>query len=83
MKIFLSSKADKQLDKLPKKMYDLLLNKIEGLSTDPFPGNSQKLEGRSGWRIRVGDYRILYSIDQKKRELTILSVAHRKEAYKY
>lgn len=83
MKIFLSTKADKQLSKLPPRMYQLILHRIEKLEEDPTPENSKKLAGRDGWRMRVGDYRILYVIDKKKKELTILSVAHRKEAYKY
>jgi len=82
MKIFLSSRADRQLKKLPRKMHQLLIDKIEKLADDPFPANARKLEARDGWRIRVGDYRILYTVDLKKKELIILSVAHRKDAYR-
>ena len=82
MKIFLSTKADKQLKKLPSKMYEVILERIELLGTNPFPTGSKKLINREGWRVRSGDYRILYTVDNKKRELTILSVAHRKEAYR-
>ncbi|OGM14457.1 hypothetical protein A3D84_04045 [Candidatus Woesebacteria bacterium RIFCSPHIGHO2_02_FULL_42_20] len=82
MKTFLSSKADKQLTKLPRKMHETLLIRIEALQINPFPPNSKKLQGRAGWRIRVGDYRILYTVDSRKKELTALSIAHRKDAYK-
>ena len=82
MKLFLTTKADKQLRNLPTKMYDLLIARIESLGTDPFPSQSKKFTGREGFRLRVGDYRILYIVDVKKKELTILSVAHRKEAYR-
>ena len=83
MKIYLSSKADKQLHRLPRQIYQVILNKIEKLERDSFPVGVNKLESRPGWRIRVGDYRILYTVDQKKKELTILSVSHRKDAYRY
>lgn len=82
MKIFLSSKADRQLRKLPHSMYQVLLFRIEELAKTPFPSGVKKLEGREGWRLRVGDYRILYSLDRKKKEIIILSIAHRKEAYR-
>lgn len=82
MKIFLSTKADKQLNNLPTEMYEVILERIKLLMHNPFPSGSKKLINREGWRVRVGDYRILYTIDNKKGELTILSVAHRKEAYR-
>lgn len=82
MKIFLSTKADKQLKNLPTEMYKVILERIKLLAYNPFPPGSKKLINREGWRVRVGDYRILYTIDNKKGKLTILSVAHRKEAYR-
>lgn len=83
MKIFLSTKADKQLANLPQKMHDLMIAKIKTLAHNPFLLNSKKLTNRQGWRIRIGDYRILYAVDNKKKELTILSVAHRKDVYRF
>lgn len=82
MKIFLSSRADRQLRKLPLGMYSLLLNQIEKLGKLPFPTGVKRLAAREGWRLRVGDYRILYTVNQKRKEIIILSVAHRREAYR-
>lgn len=82
MKVFLSTKADRQLHKLPRPIYQLLLERIENLAVAPFPSGVKKLQGRTGWRRRVGDYRILYTVDAKKKELTVLSIAHRKEVYR-
>ena len=79
MQIFLSSKAEKQLSKLPRKMRDVIISRIERLAEDPL-ARSKKLRNREGWRYRVGDYRVLYTIENKK--LIILSVAHRKEVYR-
>ncbi len=63
-------------------MYETLLTRIEDLGRVPFPDGNQKLVNREGWRNHLGDYRILYTIDSKKKELTILSAAHRREAYR-
>lgn len=82
MEIFLSSKADRQLQKFPRAMHRLLISRIEDLADNPFPMHIKKLAGREGWRLRVGDYRIIYTIDRRRQELAILSVAHRKEAYR-
>ncbi|KKU57483.1 MAG: plasmid stabilization system [Candidatus Amesbacteria bacterium GW2011_GWA2_47_11b] len=82
MQIYLSTKADKQLGKLPKAMHQLLIERIEGLANDPFLRGAKKLAGRESWRLRVGDYRILYILEKKSRTVVVLSVAHRKEAYK-
>ena len=83
MKVYLSSKADKQLCKLPSKMHQLMIARIESLGTNPIHRGSKKLSGRDGWRVRIGDYRVLYTVDKKKKELIILSVAHRKDVYKH
>ena len=80
MHVFLSSKASRQLRKLPVPMHKLLIERIEQLGDDPLRAHAIKLASRNGWRIRVGDYRILYTIDRKKNEVTILSVAHRRDA---
>ncbi len=82
MKVFLSTKADRQLRVFPSVMYLHIIEKIEHLGTDPYSVNAKKLAGREGWRMRVGDYRILYMVNTKKKEITILSVAHRKDAYR-
>ncbi|MCL5797488.1 MAG: type II toxin-antitoxin system RelE/ParE family toxin [Patescibacteria group bacterium] len=83
MNVFLSSKAVRQLKKLPESMHEVIIDRIEKLSGNPFPSGGKKLENRPGWRFRIGDYRVLYTVDKEKKEVTILSVAHRKEAYKY
>ena len=79
MQIFLSSKADRGLSKLPGKMQDVIISRIERLAQEPL-SKSKKLKNREGWRYRVGDYRVLYTIKNKK--LIVLSVAHRKEVYR-
>jgi mRNA interferase RelE/StbE len=82
MKLFLSTKAAMQLKNVPRGMMHVLIAKIHTLSRVPFPVGCKKLVHRPGWRIRVGDYRILYVVDNKAKELTILSVMHRKDVYR-
>ncbi|MBU1200776.1 type II toxin-antitoxin system RelE/ParE family toxin [Patescibacteria group bacterium] len=80
MEILLSSKAKKQIKKLPPQMRILLTGSIVKLSENPMSPNSKKLAGRENWRLRVGNHRILYTFNKK--ELIILSLSHRRDAYR-
>ena len=73
--------AEKELDRLPIKVYDRIIKQLISLSDNPRPHGVKKLHGREGYRIRVGDYRILYVIDDNEKKVEIVSVAHRKEVY--
>jgi len=60
-----------------------ILSKIEELVIEPRPAGCRKLQGRSGlWRLRVGDYRIVYSVDDRQRLVDVVAVRHRREAYR-
>jgi len=59
-----------------------ILPKIESLATHPRPHGSRKLTGEKNlWRIRIGDYRVIYSIFDHEQQIEITAVRHRKEAY--
>jgi mRNA interferase RelE/StbE len=79
--IELSKKAQKQLDKLSDNIFDPILNAIANLATNPRPHGSKKLKGRDGYRIRVGDYRIIYDIFDTKLIVVIVALGHRKDIY--
>jgi len=81
--VSLKRSAEKELEKLPTKVHGKIINILVSLKESPFPRNSKKLRGRDGYRIRVGDYRILYLIDESARNIEVVSVAHRKEVYRY
>lgn len=69
----------KRLTLEARKRVDLGLQK---LANDPRPSNSRKLAGsRFDWRLRIGDYRILYEIEDDARQITVWRIAHRREAY--
>jgi len=79
----LKRSAEKELDNLPTKIHDKVINILLSLKENPFPRNFKKLRGREGYRIRVGDYRILYLIHESDKNIEVVSVAHRKEVYRY
>jgi mRNA interferase RelE/StbE len=61
-KISILRKAQKQLAKIPTSDYKKVKQAILNLTHDPRPPGSKKLKGRPGWRIRQGDYRVIYEI---------------------
>jgi mRNA interferase RelE/StbE len=71
------------MDKLPRSVQARLIQKATALADDPRPPGAVKLAGTSGlWRIRIGDYRMAYLIDDQQRTVDIRFVAHRREAYR-
>ena len=78
----LKRSAEKELDCLPLKIYDKVVDVLLSLKENPLPVGAKKLQGREGHRIRVGDYRILYVIDNSERRVEVFSIAHRKEVYR-
>ena len=82
MKLLVARTAYKQLLKIPFKIRSRIESRIEKLANSPFSKKSKKLSNRPGYRIRIGDYRIIYFIDKKKKTITVLSASHRKNAYR-
>ncbi len=72
--------AEKELDILSDDIYNRIVDKIISLKEEPRPHGSKKLKNKDGYRIRIGSYRVLYTIEEK--EIEIYSVTHRKDAYK-
>jgi mRNA interferase RelE/StbE len=75
--------VEKDLRKLSSENCDRLLARIEELANDPLPVQSLKLKGTEGlYRIRVGDYRIVYEVDLLTKSILIHYVRHRREVYR-
>ena len=75
--------ARKELENLPANIADRILEKIELLATNPRPPGTIKLHGQKNlWRLRVGDYRAVYSIDDFSRTVDVSVVRHRREVYR-
>jgi mRNA interferase RelE/StbE len=78
----ISSAAEKELDRLPKEVARRIALAIDDLQSDPRPQGVLKLKGsRSKYRIRVGQYRVLYQVDDKVQLVTVVRIRHRKDAY--
>jgi mRNA interferase RelE/StbE len=81
-KILIRRKAQKQLTKIPARDYKKVKQVILDLANDPRPPGSKKLKGRPGWRIRLGNYRVIYEIQDDKLIIIVLDVGNRKDIYK-
>jgi len=75
--------AKRELKKLPREAQLKLNQRIESLSIEPRPRGSKKLKGATElWRIRVGDYRVVYEVRDKILVVLVVRVAHRREVYR-
>lgn len=74
--------AQKDLDGLDRKFFDQIKQKIISLASEPRPAGCLKLTAQEGYRIRSGDYRILYRIDDGEMVVYIYRIKHRKESYR-
>jgi mRNA interferase RelE/StbE len=78
-----SRRAEKEFLKLPLSIAERISKIISDLKNDPRSPSCVKLTGsESEYRIRVGDYRILYEISDKEQSVTVYRIRHRKEAYR-
>jgi mRNA interferase RelE/StbE len=79
--VTLADSVGKELRKLPSQVIERVQPKIRELAGNPRPPGCQKLHGyKNCWRIRVGDYRIVYTVDDFKKLVDITRVAHRSGA---
>ncbi len=75
--------VQKQLDALPNDVYDRIVVKIQQLAEDPRPDGVIKMKGADNeYRIRIGDYRVRYEIDDEELIVLLLQCKHRKDVYR-
>jgi mRNA interferase RelE/StbE len=80
--VFFLPRAEREFAALSKSDFERVKRAIDGLIENPRPVNCQKLKGRDGWRIRAGNYRIVYDIDDSIRSVTVVNIGHRREVYR-
>ena len=80
--VFVERYAQKQIMKLDKKLITGIKTAIGELANNPRPFGYKKLKGEDAYRIRIGDYRVIYEIDDDIILVTVVSVGHRKDVYK-
>jgi mRNA interferase RelE/StbE len=81
-RVILPRSVQKELDRLPDEMALKILARFEQLETNPRPADVKKLKGRAAWRIRVGDYRVIYEIYDRDVQIVVVTVGHRREIYR-
>lgn len=80
--ILLSKQARKQLDNLSDYLAKPILDAISSLAENPHPNGYLKLKAREGYRIRVGDYRVIYEIIDTRLIVDVIAIGNRKEIYR-
>ncbi len=81
--VILKPSVEKDLRVLPAAMLKRVFQRIETLKDDPYPRGSRKLAGAEQlYRIRLGDYRIVYTVDKASRQVIVYYVRHRRDVYR-
>jgi len=80
--VILPKSVQKELDRLPDNITNRILARLAGLETNPRPAAVKKLKGRNAWRIRVGDHRVIYEIQDRELQILVVTVRHRREVYR-
>ena len=81
-KIAIKKSAAKELEDIPKKDLQKIIKRIQALAQNPRPQGAQKLSGQQHFRVRQGDYRIVYSVNDKDLIVDIVKIGHRREIYR-
>lgn len=74
--------AEREMDRLPAPIHTRISRRILSLEDNPRPRGIKKLSGHEEYRLRVGDYRVLYTIDDKNGVIIVFAVGHRREVYR-
>ena len=81
-RVLIKPTAVKELEAMPLKARRKLVGKIQALATEPRPPGSEKLTGQERYRIRQGDYRAIYGIDDDNRTVLVVMIGHRGDIYR-
>ena len=84
-KVDFSRAAEEQLESIPKSDVKKIIKRAEKLGYDPFPPGHEHLKGAAiaTYRVRQGDYRILYTVHEEKLIVLVVKIGHRKEVYRH
>ena len=81
-KISIKKSAVKELETIPKEYLSKIISRIRSLSESPRPSGSQKLSAKEQYRLRQGDYRIIYAIEDDEKTVQIVKIGHRRDVYR-
>lgn len=80
--ITILARAVKELAKIRGDDYERIKTAVYSLAENPRPHGCKRLSGRNGWRIRLGDYRIIYEIQKRQLTILVVHIGHRREVYR-
>ena len=80
--VILPKSPQKELDRLPDEIAERILCALEELKAQPRPPGCKKLRGEDAWRIRIGNYRVIYEIHDRVLRVIVVTVGHRREVYR-
>ena len=81
-KVFIERRVEKDLDALDDSLKSKIVGRLLLLKNNPRPTGAKKLSGsKNSWRLRIGDWRIIYEIYDRNREVKIYRIKHRSKAY--
>jgi mRNA interferase RelE/StbE len=75
-------RAERDLRRLDPQVRQRILAAIVALAEEPRPPGYTNLQGREGYRLRIGDYRVIYEVNDESRTVTVLRVGHRRDVYR-
>lgn len=81
-RLLISRRAAREIRKLPQEARSRVEAAIEGLAEDPRPPGCKRLRGGAGYRVRTGDYRVLYEVDDEESTVTVYKAGHRRDVYR-
>ena len=81
-RVVIKRSAEKELDALPVSVRQRIAVRLLALEDSPRPSGVKKLQGEESYRLRVGDYRVLFTINDRQQVVTIYAVGHRREVYR-
>ena len=81
-RIYIEKSAQKTLSKIPVSDQDKIIETIKNFSANPRPPGVKKLSNRDAWRIRIGNYRIIYEIEDNRLIVIVINIGHRKDIYR-
>ena len=78
----LKRSAEKELSRLPSKLRERIERRLLLLEDSPFPSGAKRLQGNDRFRLRVGDYRVLYEVNHALQVIEIVAIGHRRDVYR-
>ena len=80
--VILPKSVQKQIDRLSQDIGSRMIVALSALETNPRPAGVKKLKGRDAWRMRVGDYRVIYEIHDRALQVIVIQAGHRRDVYR-